>query len=153
MHDVIEPEAIAVTRKPSAEQPAAASLQFVRFLIVGGVAAAVNFGSRIALSQSLSYVWAIVLAYLAGLVTAFLLNRRFVFTEATNRLHHQMIWFLVINVIALGQTLIVSLLLAGYLLPQFGITWHAETIAHAIGVATPIFTSYVGHKRLSFASH
>jgi putative flippase GtrA len=30
------------------------------------------------------------------------------------------------------------------------ITWHARDIAHAVGVAVPVFTSYVGHKRWSF---
>jgi putative flippase GtrA len=128
-----------------------ASSQFLRFLVVGGFAAAVNFCSRIVLSLWLPYAPAIVIAYLFGLTTAFLLNRRFVFTGATNRLHHQMFWFVAVNALALAQTLLVSLLFADYLLPRFGISWHAETIAHAIGVVTPVFTSYVGHKRLSFA--
>jgi putative flippase GtrA len=75
-----------------------------------------------------------------------------VFTGATNPLHHQLFWFVAVNALALTQTLVVSLLFADYLLPRFGISWHAQTIAHAIGVATPIFTSYVGHKRLSFRS-
>jgi len=127
-----------------------ARVQFIRFLLVGGFAAALNFGSRILLSRWLPYAAAIVVAYLIGLVTAFLLNRRYVFTGATNRLHHQMFWFVVVNALALAQTLVVSLLFARYVLPFMGITWHIEEVAHAVGVATPIFTSYLGHKRLSF---
>jgi putative flippase GtrA len=131
-------------------KPRFGSSQFLRFLFVGGFAAAINFCSRIVLSLWLGYAVAIVLAYLLGLVTAFLLNRRFVFTEAGNRLHHQMFWFVAVNAFALGQTLLVSLLFAHYVLPYFGISWHAQEIAHAAGIVTPIFSSYIGHKRLSF---
>jgi putative flippase GtrA len=153
--------AAANARLDSADQAAQAvpatpsslvGAQFLRFLIVGGIAALVNFGSRIVLSLWLAYAPAIVIAYLFGLTTAFLLNRRFVFTGATNRLHHQMLWFIAVNVVALSQTLLVSLLLADYLLPRLGMTWHAETIAHAVGVVTPVFTSYLGHKHLSFGN-
>jgi|SRR5580765_8599585 putative flippase GtrA len=126
--------------------------RFFRFIVVGGIAAAVNFGSRIVLSRWLHYAPAIVVAYLAGLFIAFLLNRRFVFAEATNRLHHQMFWFIVVNVFALAQTLIVSLLFARYVLPYVGITQHNEEIAHAFGIVVPIFSSYIGHKRLSFST-
>ena len=126
-----------------------ASNRFLRFLLVGGFAAAVNFGSRIVLSHWLYYAAAIVIAYLAGLFTAFVLNRRFVFTEATNRLHRQMFWFVVVNAFALAQTLIISLLLARHVLPYIGITWHIEEIAHAFGIAVPILSSYGGHKHLS----
>jgi putative flippase GtrA len=129
-----------------------AKSQFFRFLIVGGFAAAINFGSRIVLSRWLAFAVAIVLAYLLGLATAFVLNRRFVFPGATNRLHHQMFWFVAVNVLALVQTLLVSLLFAHYVLPRLGVTWHAEEIAHAFGIVTPIFTSYIGHKRFSFSS-
>jgi putative flippase GtrA len=124
--------------------------QFVRFLLVGGFAAALNFGSRIVLSFWLPFAAAVVLAYLIGLVTAFLLNRRFVFTDATNRLHHQMFWFVAVNAIALAQTLLVSLVVLRYVLPALGISWHAEEIAHAFGVVTPIATSFLGHKHFSF---
>jgi len=126
--------------------------QFLRFLVVGGFAAALNFGSRIVLSRWLHFAVAIVIAYLIGLITAFLLNRRFVFTGATNRLHHQMFWFVAVNSLALAQTIVVSLLCLHYVLPSLGIHWHTEEIAHAAGVVTPIFTSFIGHKRLSFST-
>lgn len=131
-------------------QRAHASAQFLRFLAVGGFAALVNFVSRIVLSRWLPYSAAIVIAYLLGMATAFVLNRLFVFTGATNRLHQQMFWFVAVNAAALLQTLLVSLLFRHVILPWLGIVWHANEIAHAFGVVTPIFTSYVGHKRLSF---
>ena len=86
------------------------------------------------------------------MTTAFLLNRLYVFPDAGNRVHHQIFWFTVVNLFAVAQTLLVSLFLADYLLPGAGWTWHAKEIAHAVGIVVPIFSSFVGHKRLSFKS-
>jgi putative flippase GtrA len=122
----------------------------VRFLMAGGIAALVNFGSRILLSRWLAYGAAIVVAYCVGMATAFVLNRRFVFRDTTNRLHEQAIWFVSINILALLQTLAVSVLLARFVLPAAGVGWHAEEISHAVGIAVPIVTSYLGHKHWTF---
>jgi putative flippase GtrA len=124
--------------------------RFLRFLLVGGFAAVVNIGSRILLSQWLPYPVAICAAFVVALSTAFVLNRSFVFAQGADAVHVQAMWFTLVNLAALAQTLVVSLLLARYLLPMAGIVRGAETIAHAVGVAVPIFTSYLGHKRLSF---
>ncbi|WP_165711244.1 GtrA family protein [Stenotrophomonas maltophilia] len=128
------------------------SRQFILFLVAGGLAAAVNFGSRIVISQWLHYVPAIVIAYCLGMITAFTLNKLFVFGQASNRLHHQVLWFILINLAAVLQTVVISLLLARWLLPALGVDFHNETIAHAVGVAVPVITSYIGHKRFSFAT-
>ena len=87
------------------ENPRMARSQFVLFVLVGGTAAAVNFGSRIVFSLWMGYAAAIVLAYLLGMVTAFCLNRLFVFRATTSALHHQMIWFTLVNLLAVAQTL------------------------------------------------
>lgn len=125
--------------------------QFLLFLLAGGIAALANFGSRIAFSLVLPYVTAIVLAYLVGMATAFALNRAFVFTEASNPVAQQAWRFALVNLAAVAQTLAISLLLARWLLPALGIVQHAETLAHAVGVVVPVFTSYLGHRHFSFA--
>lgn len=124
--------------------------RFVRFLAAGGIAAAANFLSRIALSEVMAYVPAIVLAYGIGMLTAFLLNRAFVFTAAGNPLSQQLKWFLLVNLLAVLQTVLISLLFARWLFPVAGMDFHPETIAHAIGVAVPVITSYLGHRRWTF---
>ena len=129
---------------------AASSRQFFLFLAAGGLAAGVNFGSRIVLGHWMSYVPSIVIAYLLGMITAFTLNKLFVFNQASNQLHHQVMWFVAINLAAVLQTVVISLLLARWLLPLLGIDFHNETIAHGIGVAVPVLTSYIGHKHFSF---
>ncbi len=124
--------------------------QFIKFLLAGGFAALVNIGSRIVLNRWMPYSAAIVAAYICGLLTAFTLNRRFVFRETVNPLHRQAFWFTVVNLAAVAQTLIVSLLLAKLLFPAIGFDWHIDTVAHALGVAAPLITSFIGHKHLTF---
>jgi putative flippase GtrA len=122
----------------------------VRFLLAGATAALVNFATRVLFSIRLDYAVAVVLAYCCGMATAFVLNRRFVFHSSRNPLHQQVIWFAAVNVLALLQTLAVSLLFANIVLPRLGMTWHAREIAHAVGIAVPIVTSYLGHKQWTF---
>jgi putative flippase GtrA len=126
--------------------------EFAGFLVAGGVAALANVGSRMLLSPFVDYPVAIVLAYLVGMVTAFLLMRGQVFGTRGKRLHSEITAFIVVNALAALQTLIVSLGLAYYVLPWIGIQQHAETIAHVVGVAVPVITSYYGHKYWTFRS-
>lgn len=126
------------------------SRQFLVFLLTGGLAAAVNFGSRILFSQWMGYSAAIVLAYLVGMTTAFVLARQFVFKQGQQALHHSAMYFVLVNVVAVLQTWVVSMGLALYVLPALGVTRFVAEIAHAVGVVVPVFTSYLGHKHLSF---
>ena len=127
-------------------------LEFPRFLIAGGIAAAANFGSRFIFSIFFSYAAAVPLAYLVGMIVAFLLMRGHVFNARNGSLAPQVTKFVGVNVLAVLQTLVISLLLAGWLLPNIGITDQvkAEAIAHLVGVLVPVVTSYFGHKFLTF---
>jgi putative flippase GtrA len=126
------------------------SRRFVAFLLASGIAAAANVGSRILFNLWMGYIPAILLAFCVGLCVAFALNRRFVFREPVNPLHHQAFWFVVVNLAAVVQTLAVSLLLARALFPAIGFHWHTDTIAHVVGVGVPVITSFLGHKHLTF---
>jgi putative flippase GtrA len=128
------------------------SRQFVAFLVTGGIAAAVNFGSRIVYNTWMGFSGAIVLAYLTGMVTAFVLAKLFVFRESEQALHRSAVFFILVNVVAVAQTWAISMALAHYLLPAFDVHRHVNELAHAAGVAVPVFTSYLGHKHLSFRS-
>ncbi|QOY23071.1 GtrA family protein [Xanthomonas citri] len=124
--------------------------QALLFLIAGGIAAAVNFGSRIALNYIIPYTPAIVAAYILGMAAAFALNRAFVFKNPSNSIGSQATWFVLINLLAVAQTLVISLLLSHWLENFLASKELAQTLAHAIGVAFPVFTSFAGHKYLSF---
>lgn len=124
--------------------------QFLHFLLAGGIAAAANYGSRFVFSIWLPYSAAIVLAYLVGMFTAFILMRNKVFTASRQPLRVQIVRFTLVNVVAAFQTLVISLALARWLLPAMGVTEHAEAIGHLIGVVVPVVTSYFGHRFLTF---
>ena len=98
----------------------------------------------------MDYSIAIVLAYLTGMGTAFILAKSFVFKESGQNILRSAWIFSLVNLFAVAQTLCISLLLAYYLLPWMGIKEFVHEIAHATGIVIPVFTSYLGHKRWSF---
>jgi len=114
------------------------------------VAAAANYGSRFLFSVWFAFPVAIVLAYLVGMTTAFVLMRNHVFHGHSKPLRRQIAWFTVVNVAAVLQTLVISLLLARWFLPLIGVEQHLEAIAHFVGVVVPIGTSYLGHRYGTF---
>lgn len=124
--------------------------QFLKFLVTGGTAAVLNFTSRIFYNQWLDFSQSIILAYLTGLITAFILARLFVFTESSQPIHHSVLYFVLINLVAAAQTWGISILMVAYVLPALGVTTFSHSIAHGVGVIAPVFTSYLGHKRWSF---
>lgn len=124
--------------------------RFGLFLVAGACAAAANYVSRFGFSLWFSFPVAIVCAYLVGMAVAFVLMRHYVFEGGGKALGPQVMKFALVNLLAVTQTLVVSLLLARWLLPALGVTSHVEAIAHAVGVAVPVFTSYIGHKRATF---
>lgn len=126
------------------------SRQFVAFLVTGGIAAAVNFGSRIAYDLWFDFSTAVVVAYITGMITAFLLAKAFVFKDSTQSVQRSAMFFVLVNGIAILQTWAVSMGLAYYLLPAMGVTRFVPEIAHAVGVVVPVFASYLGHRRWSF---
>ena len=126
------------------------SKQFLLFLLTGGLAAVVNFSSRILYSLWLSYSTAIIVAYITGMITAFFLAKTFVFLDSERAIHHSAFYFVLVNLVAVVQTWVISMLLAFYALPAMGINELAKEIAHAVGIIVPVFTSYLGHKYLTF---
>jgi putative flippase GtrA len=124
--------------------------RFLRFLIAGGLAAAANYSSRFGFSVWFSYEVAIVLAYLVGMTVAFVLMRSYVFEGRGKAVMPQAAKFVLVNVLAVLQTLVISLLLARWALPAAGIERHAEAIAHLVGVLVPVATSYAGHRFATF---
>lgn len=126
------------------------SRQFLVFLLTGGFAAAVNFGSRILYNRAMPFSSAVICAYITGMITAFVLAKLFVFRESQQATHRAAGWFILVNVVAVAQTWAISMLLVKWVLPAMGVTAYAREIAHGVGVAVPVFTSYIGHKRFSF---
>jgi putative flippase GtrA len=124
---------------------------FFMFIVTGGIAALVNIGTRIVFNLLVSFEIAVVLAYLCGMTTAYLLARYFVFERSGRTVHDEYFRFALVNLAAIIQVWIVSVGLADRVFPYLGFSWHADIIAHVIGVAVPVFTSFLGHRNFSFA--
>jgi putative flippase GtrA len=125
--------------------------RFLAFAGAGGFAALVNFTSRILLNTIVSFRVAVVLAYLCGMVTAYILNKLMVFAPSHRKTSEEFIRFSLVNVVAVVQVWAISVGLGEYVFPRMGMTFHPLEVAHGIGVIVPIFTSYLGHKHFSFA--
>lgn len=127
------------------------SRHFLSFLLTGGIAAIVNFISRIAINRFTDYSSAIVLSYIIGMITAFVLAKMFVFKDSQKKISHSAMYFILVNLVAIIQTWIISIGFANYVLPNMGVTVYVHEISHAVGIMVPVFTSYIGHKRWSFS--
>ena len=123
---------------------------FLRFLLVGGVAAAANWGSRFFFADHMSLGWSVAAAYLVGMTTAYALSRLFVFESSGRTVWDEYLRFAAVNVVAWIQVELITIGLARYGFPAIGFHWHPESVAHAIGVLSPAVTSYLGHRHFTF---
>lgn len=126
-------------------------VQFLKFLVAGGFAALVNMGSRYLLNRFMPFEVAVVVAYLVGFVTAYVLCRLFVFDPSGRSRRSEVRRFAIVNVFALGVVWVVSVGLARIVFPAIGFTRHADDVAHVLGVLAPAVTSYFGHRFYTFA--
>jgi len=126
------------------------SKQFLRFLIAGGIAAAVNFSVGFSLSGFLPFHGDIIAGHLSGMVVAFILFGRGVFAKQGGTQAREVIIFIIVNTVALAQTYVVYYLLTHIFFPALGVIFHPEIVARAIAIITPIFTSFLGHKYFTF---
>jgi putative flippase GtrA len=124
--------------------------QFLRFLVTGGIAAAANIGSRYVLNLFMRFEPAVAVAYLIGMTIAYVLARLFVFEASGRGIASEFRRFAIVNLFALACVWGISVGLARFLFPEIGFTWHADDVAHVIGVLAPAATSFVGHSFYSF---
>jgi putative flippase GtrA len=127
--------------------------EFAQFLLVGGVAALVNFLARIVINQFVSFSLAVVLAYVVGMLTAFVLSKMYVFEKSGRHHLHELRDFTIVNLFAVAQVWGISVGLLEYVFPAIGYRFYAPEVAHLIGLSVPAVTSYFGHKHFSFRKH
>jgi len=125
--------------------------EFLRFVLVGGLAALVNWLSRLGFSIVTGFEVAVALAYFVGMTTAYILNRKFVFESSGRSVGNEYTRFVLVNIVALAQVWIVSVGLARLVFPAIDWGFFPEATAHAIGVTSPIVTSYLGHRYFTYS--
>ncbi|MGD1934695.1 MAG: GtrA family protein [Candidatus Phaeomarinobacter sp.] len=134
--------------------------RILRFLLVGTLAAAVNWLARIALSAAfapaLSFEVAVLIAYAIGMASGFLLYRAYVFPDAGLPMAVQVRRFIAVNLVSAAEVWLIAVVLLRIVVPAIGIGLDysavAEALAHGIAIAIGAATSYVGHKFLTFRS-
>jgi putative flippase GtrA len=127
-----------------------ASSQFSKFLLSGGLAACANLLSRFLFSQFMPYLPAIVLAFIVGLATGFLLMRAFVFSTGVAPPGQQASYFVLVNLVGLVITVVVSIAVSKLAALVLADAQVSEAIGHFAGVTAPVLLSFYAHKNLTF---
>lgn len=124
--------------------------QIVRFLLLGGLAAAVNWLARIVLSLALPFPTAVLVAYMIGMSAGFTLYRAYVFPRSALPVPVQIGCFLAVNAVGATVVMAVSLGLVDIVLPAAGYAFQAEAVGHGIAIGVGAVTNFLGHKHLTF---
>lgn len=138
------------TQKGERPGKGASFAEFVVFLFLGGLAALTNLVARYFLNYVMPFELAVVLAYLCGMVVAFVLFGRLLFEGGQGTLSRKLVRFTFVNVLGAALAWVVSVAMARLVLPNIGWTWQPLEVAHVIGVAAPAISSYLLHKRYTF---
>ena len=124
--------------------------EFSLFILAGSTAALINVISRIILTIFLNFEISVFISYLIAMVASFLLQRKYVFKNTKKSYKRSFAAFSLVNVFALIQVWSVSLLIKFWLINFIASVQLVEFIAHCFGVGIPAFTSYFGHKYITF---
>ena len=124
--------------------------EFVRFLAIGAIAAFANLIARYLFDIMMPFEAAVVLAYMVGMLIAFVAFQKVIFGDPNTPLRRRVIRFTQVNAIGLALAWFVSSILARIVLPYAGWTFHPFEFAHLAGVATPAFSSYFLHKHYTY---
>lgn len=125
--------------------------EFAHFLMIGGVSALANLGSRYLLDLALPFEIAVVLAYGIGMAVGFALFQLTMFQGQNMMQPRRMIRFAWVNLFGVTLAWAVSSVMARIILPAMGWTWQPFEIAHLAGVAAPAISSYLLNKHYTFA--
>ena len=79
--------------------------EFVSFLVTGGIAALVNLGARLVFNLVMPFEIAVIVAYLFGMTTAYVLARNFVFERSGRAVHDEYLRFTLVNLVAVSSGL------------------------------------------------
>ena len=120
-------------------------------MVIGGISALANLGSRYLLDLALPFEAAVVLAYAVGMAVGFALFQLTMFHGKTVVQPRRVIRFLWVNLFGVTLAWAVSALMVRFLLPAIGWNWHQFEVAHLAGVAAPAISSYLLNKYYTFA--
>lgn len=126
--------------------------QVARFLLLGGLAAAVNWLVRFPLSALMPFEAAVLVAYAIGMSVGFTLYRTYVFPGSDRNLVGQTVIFLAVNLVG---AVVVMAIAAGLLALMQPMAWPdsvKEGLAHGFAIGVGAVVNFLGHKLLTFRS-
>lgn len=124
--------------------------QIVRFLLLGGLAAAINWVARFPLSLVMPFPAAVFGAYMIGMCAGFALYRTYVFPGSVLPVRTQVALFVVVNAVGAAVVLGTAMALLHVLLPAVGWSVYPEAVAHGLAIGIGAAGNFVGHKYLTF---
>lgn len=125
--------------------------QFLRFVAAGGTSVVFNFATRHLLGHVMPFELAVALAYLVGMAIAYGLTRWLVFPASGRGSLSELTRFAIVNAGSLAIVMAVSVTLLRGVFPAIGFVWHAEDVAHLIGLSGTAVTAFLGHWLFTFA--
>lgn len=123
---------------------------FFLFVLAAGASVPVNIAARIVLSHWVPFEFAVLLSHVAGMLTAYVLSRLFVFQSSGRAVSSELSRFALVNVGSAALTWFISVGLLYYVFPLIRFTYHTELVAHVLGLSVASVTSFLGHSRYSF---
>ncbi len=126
--------------------------QFIKFFAVGLTAAIIHWISRIIINLYFSFNLSVLLAYFFGILSAYILNRIYVFPNSNKPMYEQIYKFLIINLSFLPIVWFCSIFIYSLLL-KISISFYPEAIAHGIAVSLPMLITFILYKFLAFADY
>lgn len=124
--------------------------QVVRFLLLGGLAAAVNWLIRFPLSAMMPFEAAVLVAYVIGMSVGFTLYRRYVFPGSTRPIIEQTLTFLGVNLVGAVVVMVIANALLGLLAPLGWPDFIVEGGAHGVAIGIGAVVNFFGHKLITF---
>ena len=122
-------------------------LQFFRYLFVGGIATVVDWGVLMALTEllQLHHLVSAIFAFLAGLVTNFLLSKLLVFSasEAKTNSLLEFLGYVLIGLVGLGMTELIMFLFTDCMSLHY-------MLSKAIATAVVLVWNYLARKLLLY---
>jgi putative flippase GtrA len=124
--------------------------RFATFLVVGIISTLCNLSSRYLFQLGMGYEWSLIFANIVGVLSAFILNRLFVFRTGNRRITTELMRFTAVNLFGIALSWLSAVILYRWVFPAIGFTWHPDLWAHAIGIAVPVLPNYLAHKAWTF---
>ena len=122
-----------------------ASRQFLAYLLFGGIATIVDWGTYwlFLYSLGLHYSLAVTFSFMLGSLTNFSLNKYLNFKNRYKKLHNQFVLYLLIAIIGL----LFTILLMWICIELLSID---EFLARVIATAITLIYNFLGHKFITF---